>query len=76
MFEINKKTDVSDQWRQDTVDLMVGPTQPPIQWVPGVLPPGVKWPERKADYSPQSNTEVKESGGIPPLLHMFLWHSA
>jgi hypothetical protein len=25
----------------------VGPTQPPVQWVPGVLSPG-----RKADHSP------------------------
>jgi hypothetical protein len=34
-------------------------TQPPIQWVPRVLSPGVKGPGREADYSPQYSTEVK-----------------
>jgi hypothetical protein len=40
--------------------LVLGPTQPPIQWVPGVLSPGVKRPEREADYSPTSS-EVKKT---------------
>jgi hypothetical protein len=31
----------------------LGPTQPPVQWVPGVLSPGVKArPGRDADDSP------------------------
>jgi hypothetical protein len=30
----------------------LGPTQPPIQWVPGALSPGVKRPGREADHSP------------------------
>jgi hypothetical protein len=29
----------------------LGPTQPPIQWVPGSLSLGVKRPGREADYS-------------------------
>jgi hypothetical protein len=33
-----------------------GPTQPPIQWVPGALSLGVKQPGREAP----SNAEVKE----------------
>jgi hypothetical protein len=37
-----------------------GPTQPPIQWVPGSLFPGVKRPEREADQSPPANAEVKK----------------
>jgi hypothetical protein len=37
----------------------LGPTQPPVQWVPGVLSPGVKaLPGRDADHSPPSSTEV------------------
>jgi hypothetical protein len=36
-----------------------GPTQCPIQWVPGALSLGVKRPWREADHSPPS-TEVKE----------------
>jgi hypothetical protein len=38
----------------------MGPTQPPVQWVPGVLSPGVKeWQGRDADHSPPSSAEVK-----------------
>jgi hypothetical protein len=38
----------------------VGPTQPPIQWVPGALSLGVKRSGREADHSPPSSAEVKE----------------
>jgi hypothetical protein len=35
------------------------PTQPPVQWIPGVLSPGVKArPGRDADHSPPSSAEV------------------
>jgi hypothetical protein len=34
----------------------LGPTQPPVQWVPGVLSPR---PGRDADHSPSSSAEVK-----------------
>jgi hypothetical protein len=37
----------------------LGPTQPPIQWVPG-LSPGVKRPGRGVDHPPPSSAEVKE----------------
>jgi hypothetical protein len=38
----------------------LGPTQPPVQWVPGVLSPGVKTrPGRDADTSPPSSAEVE-----------------
>jgi hypothetical protein len=39
----------------------LGPTQPPIQWVPGALSLGVKWPEPEADHLPPSNAEVKNA---------------
>jgi hypothetical protein len=38
----------------------LGPTQPPIQWVPGALSLGVKRLGREADRSPPSSAEVKE----------------
>jgi hypothetical protein len=39
---------------------VLGPTQPPVQWVPGVLSPGIKArPGREADHSPPSSAEVK-----------------
>jgi hypothetical protein len=37
----------------------LGPTQPLIQWVLGVLSLGIKWPGREADHSPPSSAEVK-----------------
>jgi hypothetical protein len=50
----------------------LGPTQPPIQWVPGVLFPGIKWPGREADHSPSSSAEVKNVWSYtttPPIRH-------
>jgi hypothetical protein len=38
----------------------LGPTQPPIQWVPGALSLGVKRSGREADRSLPSSAEVKE----------------
>jgi amino acid transporter len=38
----------------------LGPTQPPIKWVPWGLSLGVKRPGREADHSPPSSAEVKE----------------
>jgi hypothetical protein len=40
--------------------MALGPTQPPIQWVPGTLSLGIKWPGHEADHSPPSSVEVKE----------------
>jgi hypothetical protein len=39
----------------------LGPIQPPVQWVPGALSLGVKWPGREADHSPLSSAEVKNA---------------
>jgi hypothetical protein len=51
----------------------LGPTQPPIQWVPGGLSLGVKRPGREADHSPPSSAEVKNAWSYtftPPIrLH-------
>jgi hypothetical protein len=38
----------------------LGPTQPPIQWVPGALSLKVKRPGREANHLPPSSAEVKE----------------
>jgi hypothetical protein len=38
----------------------LGPTQPPIQWVPGALSLGVKRPGSEAEHSPPSSGEIKE----------------
>jgi len=39
----------------------VGPTQPPIQWIPGALSLGVKRPGREADHSHPSSAEVQNA---------------
>jgi hypothetical protein len=36
---------------------VLGSTQPPIQWVPVDLSPGVKRPGREADHSPRASAE-------------------
>jgi hypothetical protein len=48
----------------------LGPTHPPIQWVPRVLSSGIKLPGRETDHSPPSSADVKNGGAIPPLPHM------
>jgi hypothetical protein len=39
--------------------LALGSTQPPIQWVPGLYPRGVKQQVREVDHSPPTSAEVK-----------------
>jgi hypothetical protein len=51
----------------------LGPTQPPIQWVPGVLSPGIKQPCPEADYLLLSSAEVKNVEAIYQLPHMSSW---
>jgi hypothetical protein len=52
---------------------VLGPTQPPIQWVLGVLSPGVKRPGREADHSPPNWFRSQENVGLyihyPIRLH-------
>jgi len=38
----------------------LGPTQLPVQWVPGALALYVKQPGREADHSPPASSKVKE----------------
>jgi hypothetical protein len=51
----------------------MGPTQPPIQWVPEALSLEIKRSEREADHSPPFSAEVKERVELylhPPIrLH-------
>ena len=47
----------------------LGPTQLPVQWVPGLFP-GVKRTVRGADHPPKSSVEVKE--GVELCLWAFM----
>jgi hypothetical protein len=51
----------------------LGPTQPPIQWVPGALSLGLKRQGREADHSPPSSAEVKEAWSYTstPLIRLY-----
>jgi hypothetical protein len=48
----------------------LGFTQPPIQWVRGVLSLVIKWPGCEADHSPPSSAEVKEC--VPFSQYVFM----
>jgi hypothetical protein len=53
---------IESRWGQDCPHLSrpaLGPTQPPIQWVPGLFP-GVKRLGRGVDHPPSSSAGVKE----------------
>jgi hypothetical protein len=54
----------------------LGPIQPPIQWVLGVVSSGIKRPAHEADCSPPSSAEVKNVGAAPPIRHTFSCHGA
>jgi hypothetical protein len=54
----------------------MGPTQPPLHWVPWATFQWVKQQKREADHSPPSSVELKSGGAIPPLPHMSSWHDA
>jgi hypothetical protein len=51
-----------------------GHTQPPAQWEPRALSPGVKRKGRQADNSLPSSVEVKNGEARPLLLHTSLLH--
>jgi len=57
--------------------LAQGPTQPPIQWVPGALSVGVKQPGCEADHSPPCGVEVKNvwSYTSTPQYAFMVWCS-
>jgi hypothetical protein len=51
----------------------LGSTQPPIQWVPRALSPGVKRPGHEAEHSPPTSAEVKKTWiytSTPPYAFM------
>jgi hypothetical protein len=51
----------------------LGPTQPPIQWVPGALSPGIKRQGRETDRSSPTSAEVKKMWiytSTPPYAFM------
>jgi hypothetical protein len=54
----------------------LGPTQRPIQWVPGALSPGKKQQVCEADHSAPSSAEVKNDGAVCSLLHTSSWRGA
>jgi hypothetical protein len=49
------------------------PGQPPIQWVPGLISPGIKRPKREFDLSHPCSAEVKYDEALPPVPHMSSW---
>jgi len=53
----------------------LGPTQPPIPWVPEAPSLGVKRPGRETHHSPPSRAEGQRmSGAIPPLPNTPTWN--
>jgi hypothetical protein len=51
----------------------LGPTQPPIECVPGYLSREIKWSRCEADHSPPPSAEVRNAWSytpIPPYVFM------
>jgi hypothetical protein len=52
---------------------VLGPTQPPIQWIPGTFSLEVKRQQGDADHSPPTSAEVKKTWvytSTPPYVFM------
>jgi hypothetical protein len=54
----------------------LGPTQPPVQGAPGAVSLEVNQQWHEAENSPPSSGKIKNSGGIPALIHMPSWRTA
>jgi hypothetical protein len=75
---MTKGSEFESRWGQEFPLLRVvqtgsGPTQPPIQWVPGAFSPAVKRPGREADHSLATSAEVKKTlvyTSTPPYIFM------
>jgi hypothetical protein len=57
-------------------DLLLRPTQPPIQWTVGALSLAVKCPGLEVDHSLPYFAEVKNGTAIPSLPHTCSWRAA
>jgi len=57
-------------------DQALRPTQPPIQWAPGVLSPGIKWLGHEADHSLHSSAKVKNTWNYAFTSPMSSWCGA
>jgi hypothetical protein len=54
----------------------LGPTKPPIQWVPGAVSPRVKRPGDETDHSLPSSAEVKNAWRYASIPHTSSWRGA
>jgi hypothetical protein len=45
---------------------VLGPTQPPGQWIPTAGSLEIKRQGRETDHLPPYSAEVKKGGGVPP----------
>jgi hypothetical protein len=54
----------------------MGPTQSPIQWVPGGLSLRVKRPGCDTDSLPPPSSELKKGTDIPPVPYTSSWRGA
>jgi hypothetical protein len=57
----------------------LGPTQAPIQWVPGALSLEAKRPGRESDHSPPSSADIKNAWSYtstPPRFHSVVFNQA
>jgi hypothetical protein len=45
----------------------LGQPQPPVEWVPDAVSPGLNRQGHEAEHSPPSSAEFKNDGAIPPL---------
>jgi hypothetical protein len=62
----DQRSEFESRWRHEFPLLYIvqtdsGTTQPPIHWVPGALPLGIKRPGREADQSPPAWADAKRT---------------
>jgi hypothetical protein len=70
---MSDESEINFWWRQEiflfsiAFRLALGPTQSPIQWLPGSISPLVKQMECESNHSPPSSAGVKNAWTFSPL---------
>jgi len=75
-MDLTMRPSFDSQERLKVFYSLLGPTQPPFQWVPLVLSLGLKRPKRKAEYSLHLVSKLRIHKALTMISYKTSWRSA